>query len=516
MAQYRYARNESGTLFDIKQLSKPDREKNRNHFFCCGCGQPMKAALGDKNEHYFSHKSDVDEKHCNKETYLHWLGKRRFIELFERHKESGEPFFLAFRQQRVCDNKPCPFGRSSQCKELKEEKFEIYPTYNQCVEESWNQNYIPDILLKTSDGNQMYVEIFVTHPCSGEKLSSGFPIIELSIKNEKDLDLISDNSFAIVDNPKIKFYNNPLGIMPIRFICDRKKQDPLSDDGKRNENVKDTFTRHFQWLVKNKSSLIIPYQMDYFCKEEKCPYLPIHGCACKRQERMDVAKYLPIIIDEGLENRLILKNEWGKALTIDFVEFFRKKDEYNNGQPVVQYLIKDILGGHYDRVECFNMLPKKKPCQVQKYIFAYLLLDGSLKIKKDNLEKIFSLFVNDKTFIKDYVLIDESSFRAKISENEIIDELSFDEKLYNMVMGYFLSRDDCEKNCSHCFHMMNAPKEIYACDKILCTKFDFRGRLVSYTKAKTCEYYEPMKIDQNDKNYWKKAIDEMYNKFRFK
>ena len=53
MAQYNYARNEKGVFFDIKQLDKPARYENNNQFFCLECGQPMVAALGDKNEHYF-------------------------------------------------------------------------------------------------------------------------------------------------------------------------------------------------------------------------------------------------------------------------------------------------------------------------------------------------------------------------------------------------------------------------------------------------------------------------------
>ena len=401
MAQYNYARNEKGVFFDIKQLDKPARYENNNQFFCLECGQPMVAALGDKNEHYFRHLDPEADEKCNKEAYketvLHILGKNRFIKLLDQHKEDGKPLFLGFGQRCVCDKNPCPYGKSIQCSELNDEKFEIYPTYDQYCEETWDEIYRPDILLKSSDGKQLYVEIFVSHPCSEQKRSSGIPIIEISLQNEKDLDLISDDSFAIVDNPKIKFYNNPISSKLITIDCNYQIESIQFEREERVDDVKEAFKKHFQWLER------IPYQMEYDCSEKRCPYLPVSGCSCKEIKYINVKKDLPIIVDEGTENRLILKNKNGKSMVIDFVESFGEKEEYRNGLVVAQYMIKDVLGGNYNRVKCFNIPHSKdKPCHHQKYIFAFQGLDNSLKMKNDLLVNIYSFYAQNKVYIKDY------------------------------------------------------------------------------------------------------------------
>lgn len=514
MAEYNYARNEKGIVFDIEQLDKIARYENNNHFFCLVCGQPMEAVLGNVREHYFRHQNSEAEKNCNKEAYketvLHILGKRRFIKLLEQHKENGKPLFLGFGQRCVCDKNPCPYGKTNQCSELNDEKFEIYPTFNQCYEETWDRIYRPDILLKSSNGKQLYVEIFVSHPCSEQKKASGIPIIEISLQNENDLNLISDDSFAVVDNPKIKFYNNPNSSKFISIDCNYELKSILDEREKHVDDVKDVFKKHFQWLEK------IPYQMDYNCLEKRCPYLPIWGCSYKEIKHINVKKDLPIIDDNGTENRLILKNEYGKSLIIDFVESFCEKEEYENGRPVAQYMIKDVLGGRYDRVKCFNIpFSKEKPCHHQKYIFAYLLFDNSLKIEKKSLEKLYLFYIKNKVDIKDYVLMEEECLRKRIQENEIIDELRFNDKLNKVVADFFASHYDSVKNCSQCFHMKIVSDDNAANDCVCCWR-EKRQKIVPYTTAMFCKYYEPIILEQVKKDCWRNVIEEMYGTMRFK
>lgn len=514
MAQYNYAKNAKGAFFDIKQLDKSARYENNNQFFCLVCGQPMEAVLGNEREHYFRHQNSEAEKSCNKEAYketvLHILGKNRFVKLLEQHKEVGKPLFLGFAQRCICDKNPCPYGKAIQCSELNDEKFEIYPTYDQYYEETWDKIYRPDILLKSSDGKQMYVEIFVSHPCSEQKKSSGIPIIEISLQDEKDLELISDESFAIVDNPKIKFYNNPISSKSISIDCNNKIEPIRFEREERVVNVKEAFKKHFKWLDK------IPYQMEYVCSEKKCPYLPVSGCTCKEIKYINVKKDLPIIEDDGTENRLILKNENGKSLVIDFVDSFGEKEEYSNGAVVAQYMTNDVLGGNYSRVKCFNIPPSKdKPCHHQKYILAFVRFDNSLKIKNDTLVNIYSFYVQNKVYIKDYFLISEFTLREKIRENEVIDESKLGEKIYKVIEKFLASHCESVKSCFKCLYMMDAPAESSACDAVLC-KFENRGRVVSCSAAQSCNHYFPLDLDSNNKDSLRKVLDENYCTMRFK
>lgn len=203
MAKYRYAKNENGDIVDIKNVS------GHGDFICLGCGQLMNANIGQKNEHCFSHRNCEADNTCRPETYLHALGKEAFIRLFLHHKENGTPLSIASKRSCKCGVNPCPDGQTEKCQKQENDSLELYPFYNQYEEEKWDYKYRPDVLLKSVQGEKIYIEIFVNSPCSPEKINSGIPIIEFSLKDEDDLELFSDESFAKNDNPKIKFYNYP-------------------------------------------------------------------------------------------------------------------------------------------------------------------------------------------------------------------------------------------------------------------------------------------------------------------
>lgn len=203
MAKYRYAKNENGEIVDIKNVS------SHGDFICLGCGQLMNANIGEKNEHCFSHRNCESDNTCSSETYLHALGKEAFVRFFLLHKEKGTPLFIASKRSCICGVNPCPYGQKEKCQKQENDTLELYPFYNQYEEEKWDYKYRPDVLLKSLYGEKIYIEIFVNSPCSPEKINSGIPIIEFSLKNEDDLEMFTDESLAKVDNPKIKFYNYP-------------------------------------------------------------------------------------------------------------------------------------------------------------------------------------------------------------------------------------------------------------------------------------------------------------------
>ena len=233
MAKYRYAKNENGEIVDIKNVS------GHGDFICLGCGQLMNANIGQKNEHCFSHRNRDADSICRFETYLHVLGKEAFIKLFLLHKENGTPLSIASKCSCICCVKPCPYGRKEQCQKQEDDSLEIYPFYNEYKEEKWDYEYRPDVLLKSAQGNKIYIEICVSSPCTPQKISSGIPIIEFSLKDEDDLELFTDEAFAKTDNPKIKFYNYPKPPKSIYscFNSDARLSSFLGDSSKGKTNI---------------------------------------------------------------------------------------------------------------------------------------------------------------------------------------------------------------------------------------------------------------------------------------
>ncbi len=233
MPKYRYAKNENGVIVDIKNVS------SHGDFVCLGCGQLMNANIGQKNEHCFSHRNRDADSSCRPETYLHALGKEAFIRLFLLHKENGTPLSIASKRSCVCGVNPCPYGQKEKCQKQENDTLEIYPFYNQYEEEKWDYEYRPDVLLKSVQGEKLYIEIFVNSPCSPQKINSGIPIIEFFLKDEDDLELFTDESFAKIDNPKIKFYNYPKSpkILYNCFNGDLRRNALWGDSTKQKTNI---------------------------------------------------------------------------------------------------------------------------------------------------------------------------------------------------------------------------------------------------------------------------------------
>ena len=66
--------------------------EKQEDYFCIGCGQKIIPRLGDIRIHHFWHKNE--SHNCNKETYLHELGKKVFYETYKKCIEEKEPFYM--------------------------------------------------------------------------------------------------------------------------------------------------------------------------------------------------------------------------------------------------------------------------------------------------------------------------------------------------------------------------------------------------------------------------------------
>ena len=150
-------------------------------FFCLGCGEQLYAAAGEKNKAHFRHNTLKGTKGCsNPESYAHWITK----ELFAEHYRKSTEFFLSIAVRQRCFHDTCEHI-GEYILNLKD----IYPKVK--VEESY-AGVRPDCLLydEEDEKKRLFFEVLYTHPVSEEKIKLGYPIIEVKVFNEADIDKI--------------------------------------------------------------------------------------------------------------------------------------------------------------------------------------------------------------------------------------------------------------------------------------------------------------------------------------
>ena len=221
--KYQHAYDENNRCINIGDVSKESRDAMTFH--CISCGTEMSACLGNKRKHYFRHKTEVT---CNPETYLHKMGKIVFMECYKDCLEHQKPFKITLNRKVTCvRSQTCQlfddrFGIDESCSEIRQDEKDLTAYYKTISEEKPFGDFIPDILLEGEhNGRKLYlfVEIKVSHACEERKIQSEYPIIEIELDDESDLDLIktchliqpqSDSVFSYNgwsrDN-KLHFYN---------------------------------------------------------------------------------------------------------------------------------------------------------------------------------------------------------------------------------------------------------------------------------------------------------------------
>ena len=163
-----------------------NKETSRGHsFFCLNCHEKMYPTFGPKYVPHFRH---IGQK-CQFNNYLHNLAKTVFKEEFERCLKEKTPFLLELHSPTRCD-RDCLVKASNKCKKIDRITFDLAKLYTSVTLEQRiiidDHSRRPDILLKSDDGKQLWVEIWVSHETDLVKRNDG-PIVELKISTEKDL-----------------------------------------------------------------------------------------------------------------------------------------------------------------------------------------------------------------------------------------------------------------------------------------------------------------------------------------
>lgn len=180
--KYAYAYDEERKLVHISALTKDSRD---GHIYkCLSCGSVMIPRLGDINIHHFAHKVDVE---CNNETYLHILSK----EILRKRFYSSDSFEISLYQTAKCDlYERCPIQKADEeCIREVLEPYDLKKYYCNCLLEDWDPitKKRPDLKLVSNNPQRepIWIEIYVTNPCSDDKIQKNRRIIEIKIETEE-------------------------------------------------------------------------------------------------------------------------------------------------------------------------------------------------------------------------------------------------------------------------------------------------------------------------------------------
>ncbi len=200
MIKYQHALDQAGLLINIDKLSGL-ANKHKSYYKCISCGNELIPKLGKIKQHHFAHKTTLV---CSKETYLHKLGKRVFYDEYALCLKSQLPFIIGLRQEKRCVRWKNELNIT--CFKNEPIEYDLTKIYDTIELEKHDGEYIPDVLLLSSDGRyKLYIEIAVSHFSSEKKLQSRVKLIEFSVQTEEDL--IPIKRHKIIENENNAFHH---------------------------------------------------------------------------------------------------------------------------------------------------------------------------------------------------------------------------------------------------------------------------------------------------------------------
>ena len=201
---------------------------------------------------FFRHKKGYIGDRNEPDRYLHNYAELRFKQRFDDSLASGkfpvqyyviekcpECSSCKLKRDLKCNGEPKPVLKTMNLREL----------YDTCSIEKGADKYIADLLLSNSHDESikpMFLEVFVTHKCTEEKIASGYPIIEIKINQKEDADnAIIENAGEVVDDYLFMKSENRKALPPIVFYG--FKRDALFNNYKQYLNF--TLTKHENKLI---------------------------------------------------------------------------------------------------------------------------------------------------------------------------------------------------------------------------------------------------------------------------
>ncbi|EOG5904742.1 hypothetical protein ACLF2M_001281 [Vibrio vulnificus] len=236
--QYAFALDEVGI---ITHISKVQREYS---YTCLGCGKRLSPVLGEINAKHFRHLEEC----CSLETYLHKTAKEVFFRWYKQALNSSSPITLELERNISCRNPRLELLKSKirPCSRTVPARYDLTRFFDQVDLEKRDlvNGLQPDIMLsESSSTRRCYIEIFVTHPCTQDKVDTGIPIIEFRIQSVQDIEMLFGNRISIEDE-RITVFNwfPPSQVdSTCSNTCSLSKTEmstwSLSDTGRLNETI---------------------------------------------------------------------------------------------------------------------------------------------------------------------------------------------------------------------------------------------------------------------------------------
>lgn len=197
-----------GCAYDAsEQIINIDQAVAKQHYTCLSCGNKLTPVVNvTKKQQHFRHSNSDQTRACSPETYLHKLAKQVFYEAYKDCKKRKAPFTITYKVPQVCNS--CKYGP---CKDILSTHREVnllshfpnaFPPDTKTSEKS---NYRPDVMLMSDSGEELWIEIAVTHKAEQNKLDTGTRIVEIDITNESDATSISSQPLS--ESDRVRIYN---------------------------------------------------------------------------------------------------------------------------------------------------------------------------------------------------------------------------------------------------------------------------------------------------------------------
>lgn len=223
-------------MVDGKLISAIDIEKGSDvwegvKFYFPGCeADEEEEMLFIQRKHkngvtkFFRHRPGYIGDRNEPDRYLHNYAELRIKQRFDDSLASGEFPVQYYVVEKCPESAFCKLKRDLKCKgEPKPvlKTVNLRKLYDTCSIEKGEDKYIADLLLTNSQDNSikpMFLEVFVTHKCTAEKIASGYPIIEIKINQKEDADnAIIENAGEVVDEFLFMQSENRNALPPIVF-----------------------------------------------------------------------------------------------------------------------------------------------------------------------------------------------------------------------------------------------------------------------------------------------------------
>lgn len=309
---YQYAQSDDGSEKHISQVTVEYRETHK--FTCVGCNKKMEAVLNvTRTEPFYRHSGT----RCSLETYLHRMGKKLFKELFEKNRRLGAPLNIDHHIIHQCGVEKCKYGCSQNCRSQdKLRKYDLLAIFTDIAIEETDtttglaDRLIPDILLTNAMGDKLYVEIYVKHPVTKEKIASGVPIVEIHLESEDDLkkfQIEDETTITDLEEFDVRKFNFDKIIREMPFCTEEMRR------------ARDNFKEFYARILESNGNFSISYAGEGKCGRD-CPYFATSRCLNgPGRSKINLAHtYRKILDDECEYDCLVYQDEDSNKLRFAF------------------------------------------------------------------------------------------------------------------------------------------------------------------------------------------------------